>query len=80
MADGDELFARGNPERYRPMLDGVPFQLPTSSGGIERPKVSRPVQDSLGASLRGMYEALRAEPVPEHFADLIRRLDEGSGE
>lgn len=71
---GDELSARGNPERYRPMLDGQPFRLPGGPGGIQKPQVNRAVQDQLGSGLRGMYDELLDEPVPEHLIDLIRRL------
>jgi hypothetical protein len=71
---GDELFARGNPERYRPAVDGHIVRLPVGSGGIRRPKVSRPEQDRIGLALRGLYGELLEEPVPDHLADLIRRL------
>jgi hypothetical protein len=31
-------------------------------------------QGQIGVGLRGMYEDLLNQPVPEHLADLIRRL------
>ncbi len=31
-------------------------------------------QGQIGMGLRGMYEDLLNQPVPEHLADLIRRL------
>ncbi len=71
---GDDLFARGDPGHHRPILDGQPFELPGELGGIRRPLVSRSIQAQIGTALRSMYEELLAEPAPEAFADLIRRL------
>ena len=72
--EGDELSTRGNPEKFRRVVDGQPFRLPTGPGGIQRPQVSRAEQDQIGLTLRGMYDGLLSEPVPEHFVNLIRRL------
>ncbi len=69
---GDNGFARASPGDYRPLTDGVSRRTP--GGGIPIPRVSRSAQGEIGASLRGMYDELLAEPVPEAFADLIRRL------
>lgn len=72
--DGDDLFGRGKPERYRSAVDGPTVRPPNGPGALQHPQVDRPVQDHIGTALRGMYDELLAEPVPEHFADLIRRL------
>lgn len=73
--DGDELSARGDPERFRPVLDGQPFRLPTGAGGgIRRPQISRSEQDGIGTSLRGLYDAFLVEPVPASLVGLVRRL------
>lgn len=75
MSEGeDELSARGNPERYRPLVDGQPFRLPGGPSGIRKPQVSRLVQDQLGTGLRGMYDEFLDEPVPDHLINLVRRL------
>ncbi|WP_085929521.1 NepR family anti-sigma factor [Ensifer sp. BR816] len=30
----------------------------------------------VASKLRALYQAVEAEPVPQHFIDLLRRLDE----
>ena len=38
------------------------------------PKVDLVSQGRIGLGLRGMYDDLLDQPVPDHLADLIRRL------
>ncbi len=73
MTGRDDDFARGNPDDYRPMTDGYPAPAPIG-GGIRIPQVGRGAQEQIGTALRGMYDELLAEPVPDHLADLVRRL------
>ncbi len=70
----DELFARGNPRRNRPVPDGKPLQRPKGSGRTDWPEVSRSAQNQIGTGLRSLYDELLKEPVPEHLTDLIHRL------
>jgi hypothetical protein len=49
------------------------------SGGPERDSFSQRIfQDRIGRQLREMYSELMDQPVPEHLAALLGRLDEES--
>ncbi|QRM34413.1 NepR family anti-sigma factor [Microvirga sp. VF16] len=37
--------------------------------------MSRSIQDLIGEQLRVMYDELKEEPVPDHFLDLLKRLN-----
>jgi hypothetical protein len=41
------------------------------------PGLDRPTQGRIGDSLRAMYDDLLNQPVPDRFADLLKRLDKG---
>ena len=43
-------------------------------------KLGRDVMVAIGRELRAMYADIVAEGVPEQFAEILRRLDESSGE
>jgi len=34
----------------------------------------------IGSQLKALYQAFENEPVPQHFVDLLRRLDEAERE
>ena len=46
----------------------------------EEPSLDRGIQDHIGSKLRAMYDELRDQPVPDHFADLLRHLDRDSAQ
>lgn len=39
------------------------------------PKLDRQIQARIGEQLRSMYDELLQQPVPDRFADLLRKLD-----
>jgi hypothetical protein len=41
----------------------------------EEPKLDPKLQALIGEQLRGYYAELLSEPVPERFAELVKRLD-----
>jgi len=43
-------------------------------------KLGRDIMVAIGRELRVMYADIVAEGVPEQFAEILRRLDESSGE
>jgi hypothetical protein len=43
-------------------------------------KLGRDVMVTIGRELRAMYADIVAEGIPEQFAEILRRLDELSGE
>jgi hypothetical protein len=43
-------------------------------------KLGRDIMVAIGRELRAMHAGIVAEGVPEQFAELLRRLDESSGE
>jgi hypothetical protein len=43
-------------------------------------KLGRDVMVAIGRELRAMYAYIVAEGLPEQFAEILRRLDEASGE
>jgi hypothetical protein len=43
-------------------------------------KLDRGIMAVIGREFRAMYADIVAEGVPEQFADILRRLDELSGE
>jgi Anti-sigma factor NepR len=43
-------------------------------------KLGRDIMVAIGRELRAMYADIVAEGVPEQFAEILRRLDESSGE
>jgi hypothetical protein len=43
-------------------------------------KLGRDAMAAIGRELRAMYAHIVAEGVPERFAEILRRLDESSGE
>lgn len=44
-----------------------------------RPELDRTIQARIGDQLRAMYTELLEQPVPDRFADLIGRLEQGDG-
>ncbi|WP_142899867.1 NepR family anti-sigma factor [Denitrobaculum tricleocarpae] len=44
--------------------------------GAVRGKLSTDAQDKIGEKLRGMYETVATEPIPEKFLDLLKSLEE----
>ena len=54
---------------------------PMTLSGLRRgaaPRIERAAQAEIGARLRAAYGELMGEPVPEHLADLVRRLERGN--
>lgn len=47
--------------------------------GLE-PTLDRAIQSRIGHHLRAMYDDLMHQPVPDRFAELIGRLDQGDSE
>ncbi|WP_172751210.1 NepR family anti-sigma factor [Ensifer sp. LCM 4579] len=47
-----------------------------SSRGGARGAKSRDPHAPIASKLKALYEAVEEEPVPQHFLDLLRRLDE----
>jgi hypothetical protein len=43
-------------------------------------KLGRDVMAAIGRDLYAMYADIVAEGIPEQFAEILRRLDESSGE
>lgn len=43
-------------------------------------RLGRDVMAAIGQELRATYADIVAEGVPERFAEILRRLDESSGE
>jgi hypothetical protein len=43
-------------------------------------KLGRDVMVAIGRELRAMYADIVAQGVPEQFAEILRRLDDASGE
>jgi hypothetical protein len=43
-------------------------------------KLGRDIMVAIGTELRAIYADIVAEGVPEQFAEILRRLDELSGE
>jgi Anti-sigma factor NepR len=41
-------------------------------------RLTREIQAKIGQQLRGLYTAIVDEGVPDRFAELIRRLEEGN--
>ncbi len=52
---------------------GLPRGRPAATG----PGLDRPTQGRIGDSLRAMYDDLVNQPVPDRFAELLKRLDGG---
>ena len=52
----------------------IPVQLLPRSLRNHQPRLGRTDRDNLGERLRGMYEALRDEPLPERLQDVVNRL------
>ncbi len=44
------------------------------------PKIDRAVQGRIGDQLRAMYDDLMQQPVPDRFAQLLAKLEQGNGE
>jgi hypothetical protein len=44
-------------------------------GAPERAGVARRDADWIGARLRRIYDGVRAEPLPDRLADLLRQID-----
>ena len=40
------------------------------------PQVSPRIQEAIGQGLRAMYDSLKAEPLPDHLLQLLKKLDE----
>jgi hypothetical protein len=51
---------------------GTPVTSPTKPTA----RLGREVQAKIGSQLRGMYDDVVNQGVPEHIADLVRRLTE----
>ena len=74
--DREDTPDRGDGSTDRPLIDGRAIRLRVvgHAGGIPRRQVDRFTQDRIGTALRGMYEDLLSDPVPEHLAALVRRF------
>ncbi len=42
----------------------------------QEPTLPRPVQDALGERLRAMYDAVKAEPVPDRLLALLQQIEQ----
>jgi hypothetical protein len=51
----------------------------TNEAAQDMPSLPQHVQGALGKQLRKAYGDLLAEPLPEKFTDLLRRLAKGDG-
>lgn len=40
------------------------------------PQVDHRIQEAIGEGLRAMYESLKAEPIPDHLLELLKKLDQ----
>lgn len=49
-------------------------QGPTEPPKAE-PQVNPRIQEVIGQGLRAMYDSLKAEPIPEHILELLKKLD-----
>ncbi|MCB5175795.1 MULTISPECIES: NepR family anti-sigma factor [Microvirga] len=47
----------------------------TQSSGNE-PQVGPGIQEVIGQGLRAMYDSLKAEPIPDHLLELLKKLDQ----
>jgi Anti-sigma factor NepR len=52
--------------------------LPRSNAKTPKtdPQVSPRIQEAIGDGLRAMYDSLKAEPLPDHLLQLLKKLDE----
>lgn len=50
-----------------------------STVGQQRPVAGRQKSPDWAASLRRLYDSVVEEPLPDSFADLLDKLDDGNG-
>ena len=53
--------------------DGADVIMPAEQ---QQPSIPRPVQDALGERLRTMYDAIKAEPVPDRLLALLQQIEQ----
>lgn len=52
---------------------------PPGAARQRHPSVSSDLADQIGARLRGVYDDVLAQPVPERFLELLRQLESAPG-
>lgn len=58
--------------------EGMNEAVVALSSEPQEPTLPRPVQDALGERLRSMYEAIKAEPVPDRLVTLLQQIEQRS--
>ncbi|HZH50821.1 MAG TPA: NepR family anti-sigma factor [Microvirga sp.] len=63
-----------------PVMIDDDFDGPQTPEGHTEPKaepqVNHRIQEVIGQGLRSMYESLKAEPIPDHLLELLKKLDQ----
>jgi len=75
--DDDMKHRRTNLEPVEPVADKPESQDPmarTSTPQKSEARLGREVQARIGQQLRAMYNDVVSQGVPDHLADLVRRL------
>lgn len=83
--DGKYLFGAGTVIPMKRRTAVFADQDAEKTAGVPSPSDTQRMTDQIGRQLRGMYDGILNQPVPDRFAELMKQLehserDEGKGQ